>query len=82
MSRANGHKVSNGRVNGHASADSAGRSRRALPRRLGDLVALVFERTLRMTRDPKRAALVAALVVQRALKRAGQQQLLRRLSTV
>lgn len=82
MSRVNGHKVSNGKVNGHASGLSVIPRRRALPRRLGDLVALVFDRALRMTRDPKRAALVAALVVQRALKRGGQQQLLRRLSTV
>lgn len=48
--------------------------------RLGDLIAAAFDNALAMTKDPKKAAEIASLVVQRALKRTGQVDLLERLA--
>lgn len=46
----------------------------------GDLVAATFDQALKVTRDPKRAAALAALVVQRSLRRRDNQQLVARLT--
>ncbi|MCG5053968.1 MAG: hypothetical protein KA712_13475 [Myxococcales bacterium] len=49
---------------------------------LGDLVATTFDQALKITKDPTRAAELAAVVVQRLLRRNGQARLAARLAAV